>query len=131
MAEIQITYTAVDASNYVAVFRQFNETIVPRGYLPGESFQISATGSTILSGAPVRRRYLWTLAVTMPKADAVSVMDLFEAWDADRASGKTCAVDIVDSTFGSTVTSKAIFSTPPVFDNVRSGILVSMGLTEV
>jgi len=70
----------------------------------------------------------------MSEADAVSFDAMFKAWDADRASGLSAAVGIIDQTFGPQISTSAVFSTAPtyaMFGNNMTNVVVSFGLSEI
>jgi len=113
-------------------FKNFSASALPRTYSDTQSFSISTTGATVLSGLPIRRRYQWTISVPLSKAQAVDLDSMFRAWELDRADGAITAVLVQDSTFGQTVSTAAVFTSPPVFDQFGPvNMLASFGLTEI
>jgi hypothetical protein len=65
-------------------------------------------------------------------ATAASFDDMYKAWDADRADGLAVALGVIDSTFGTSITTNAIFTTAPTYQKFGPAmILVSFGLTEI
>lgn len=133
MSSITISYTPVSGSpTYVAQVSEFSASALPRTYSASETFQVSATGATVLSGTPVKRRYVWTISAPMSYSEAEAVDTMFRVWEEDRASGALAALSIVDSTFGATISSSAVFTSPPIFDQFGpANMLISFSLTEV
>lgn len=133
MSSIVVSYTPVSGSpEYSFEFKDFSSSGLPRSYTDTQSFNISTTGATVLSGLPIRRRYQWTISVPLSKAQAEDVDDMFKAWESDRADGAITAVLVQDSTFGTTINSAAVFTSPPIYDQFGpANILVNFGLTEV
>ena len=133
MSSITVSYTPVAGSpTYAAEFSEFAASALPRSYSEVGTFTVSAPGATVLSGPPIRRRYQWTVSAPLTYAGAASVDAMFRAWEEDRANGALVALGIVDTTFGGTVTSSAVFTSPPIFDQYGpANMLVSFSLTEV
>jgi hypothetical protein len=66
------------------------------------------------------------------KEEAALFDQMFQAWDTDRSNGIAAAVGITDQTFGSTVTTSAVITTPPTYNRMGPKyMLLSFGLTEV
>lgn len=133
MASIAIAYTPVGGgTTYNFEFKDFSTSSFPRSYTDRSAFDISATGATVMSGLPIRRRYQWTISAPLSRAQAVALDDLFRAWEEDRALGAVSALGVVDSTFGNTLNTSAVFTSAPIYDQYGpSNVLVSFGLTEV
>ena len=133
MSQIGVSYTPSGGSPvYSFVFDNFGDTVLPRNYQSSASFSQSASGSSIISGPAFRQKYLWVISSVIDESQAVSFDEMFHSWDADRSSGLSVALGVVDTTFGATVDSSAIITTPPTY--VRMGprfMLVSFSLTEV
>jgi hypothetical protein len=133
MSQIGVSFTPSGGSPvYSFVFDNFGDNAMPRSYQSEASFSQSANGTTILDGPAYRQKYLWVISSLVPTAQAVQIDEMFQAWDTDRSSGLPVACGIIDETFGATVSSSAVFSTPPTY--VRMGpkfTMVSFGLTEV
>ena len=133
MSQIGVSYTPSGGSPvYSFVFDNFGDTALPRSYQATASFSQSASGSSIISGPAFRQKYLWVISSVVDESQSVSFDEMFHSWDADRSSGLSVALGVVDTTFGATVDSSAIITTPPTY--VRMGprfMLVSFSLTEV
>ena len=133
MSSIVVSYTPISGSPvYALEFKEFSSSALPRSYTDTQSFSISTTGATVLSGLPIRRRFQWTISVPLSKSQAADLDSLFRAWEHDRADGAIAAVLVQDSTFGQEVSTAAIFTSPPIFDQFGPvNMLVSFGLTEL
>ena len=133
MSQIGISYTPQAGSPvYNFLFSEFSGADLPRTYQQSAQFTQSANGTSIISGAPYRQKYIWAVSSPMTTAEAASFDAMFQAWDTDRAAGYAAAVGIIDETFGSQVNTSAIFSTPPAYNRMSpTHMMVSFGLTEV
>lgn len=134
MAGIGISYTTVTGTPKVYDFQvtKFSDGALPRSYGEGAQFSLSANGTSILSGAAFLRKRIWAISTPMSNADAANFDEMFTRWEQDRGTGAAAAIGLVDTTFGSTVTTSAIFSTAPSFSKFgHTHMLVSFGLTEV
>ena len=133
MSQIGVSFTPSGGSPvYSFVFNNFGDNALPRSYQSEASFSQSANGTTILDGPAYRQKYIWVLSSIIPTSEAVQLDAMFQAWDTDRSNGLPVACGVTDETFGSTVTTSAVFSTPPTY--VRMGpqfTMVAFGLTEV
>lgn len=133
MSQIGISFTP-DAGSpvYNFLFSEFSGADLPRTYQSTAQFSQSANGTSILTGAPFRQKYIWAVSSPMPTAEAANFDAMFKAWDADRANGLAAAVGVIDETFGTTVNTSAIFSTPPTYTRMSPAyMMVAFGLTEV
>ena len=132
MASIGIAFTDSGSTVHNVVISSFAQGDFPRQYLASGGFSNSANGALIVDGPAYRQKYFWTIAAIIPSADALAIDAMFQAWDADRAGGLPVACGITDQTFGPTVSTSAVFSTPPTFTYQGGNVtLVSLGLTEV
>lgn len=133
MSQIGVSFTPSGGSPvYSFVFDNFGDNALPRTYQASASFDESANGTSIITGAAFRQKYIWAISSLIPTTQAVQIDTMFQAWDADRASGLPAACGVVDETFGATVTSSAIFSTPPSYSRLSPMFtLISFGLTEI
>ena len=105
---------------------------MPRSYMATAEFDTSANGASILTGPAHRQRYQWVISTVMPTARAEELDQMFVAWDTDRSAGYPVALGINDQTFGATLTTSALFVTPPSFTYMGPQLtLVSFGLMEV
>ena len=128
-----ISYTPVSGSPvYDITFTEFTDTSLPRSYIGDVSYEMSANGATILSGPAFRQKYIWVISCHQTPVKAQELDAMFRAWDEDRSNGYSAAVGIVDNTFGTQVSTSALFSTSPSYVYVSPSItLVSFGLSEV
>ena len=133
MSQIGVSYTPSGGSPvYSFVFDSFSDNSLPRSYQGSASFGQSANGASIISGPAFRQKYIWVISTIVKKEDAASFDEMFQAWDTDRAAGLPVALGITDETFGPSVSTSVIVSTPPSY--LRMGprfVLVSLSLTEV
>lgn len=127
MSTISLTYT----THNISISRFLGNTL-PRTYLSQSDFSFSTRGVSLIQGPSYRQKYLWAINALLTRTQATTLDSLFRAWDQARASGQSAVVTIVDSTFGSTVNTQAIISTPPSFSMLNyNNWDVSLGLTEV
>lgn len=133
MSQIGVSYTPSGGSPvYSFVFDSFSDNNLPRSYQGSASFDQSANGASIISGPAFRQKYIWVISTIVKKEDATSFDEMFQAWDTDRAAGLPVALGITDNTFGPSVSTSVIVSTPPSY--LRMGprfVLLSLSLTEV
>ena len=133
MSQIGVSYTPSGGSPvYRFIFDNFGDDALPRSYQASASFSESANGTSIVSGPAFRQKYVWVISSIVTKVEAESIDQMFQAWDTDRATGLPAAFGITDNTFGPSLSTSAIVSTPPSY--VRMGpqfMLVSLGLSEV
>ena len=133
MSQIGISFTPSGGSPvYSIVFDNYGDNALPRNYQSEASFSQSANGTTILGGPAYRQKYIWVISSLVANTKAFELDAMFQAWDTDRSAGLPVACGITDETFGPSITSNVVFSTPPTY--VRMGpqfTMVSFGLTEV
>ena len=133
MSQIGVSFTP-DAGSpvYSFTFSEFSGAELPRTYQANTTFSQSANGASIITGAPHRQKYIWAISGPLTTAQAASFDAMFQAWDTDRAAGLAAAVGVVDETFGTTVNTSAIISTPPTYRRMGPAYtMVTFGLTEV
>ncbi|HAW77980.1 MAG TPA: hypothetical protein DCW74_19870 [Alteromonas australica] len=133
MSQIGVSFTPSAGSPvYSIVFDNFLDEGFPRNYQGEATFSQSANGATILDGPAYRQKYIWVISSLVPHATAISLDALFQAWDLDRSNGLPVACGVVDMTFGATVTTSAVFSTPPTYTYMGGDLtMVTFGLTEI
>lgn len=131
-ATIGVSFTPSGGAASQVIFDNFGGTDIPRIYSDLSSFSTSANGTSIISGPAYHQKYIWPISSVLTNADAIKFDGIFTSWDTDRANGLPAAVGVVDQTFGATVTTSAIFSTPPTYTRMGPAhTMVSFGLTEV
>lgn len=126
MSSIGVAY-----STYNVVFDLFSGGEVARTFDGSATFTRGVSGQQLVTGNS-RQKYIWAVSGLLPEADAVKIEEMFKAWDLDRSSGQPAAIGVTDQTFGTAITTTAIFSTPPSF--IRTGphhFTVAFGLAEV
>lgn len=130
---IGLSYTPDSGSPvYNILFKEFTSRDLPRSYLNNAAFSNSANGTVVLAGPAFRQKYAWAIDCHLTKADAIELRDLFEAWDADRANGLPVACGLTDETFGATINTSVLITTPPTFSYYsQSLVITNIGLTEV
>lgn len=135
MSSIGVSYTPSGGSPvYNFVLSDFTDTTLPRSYSNVAAFSQSASGTLIIDGPAYEQKRIWAVSTIMTNAEAVSFDAMFKAWDADRASGLSAAVGIIDETFGPQINTSAVFSTAPtfgMFGNDMTKVVVSFGLSEI
>jgi len=133
MSQIGVSFTP-DAGSpvYSFTFSEFSGAELPRTYQGNTTFSQSASGTSIITGAPYRQKYIWAISGPMTTAQAASFDAMFQAWDVDRSNGLAAAVGVTDETFGTTVNTSAVISTPPTYSRMSpTHTMVSFGLTEI
>ena len=128
---ISISFTASGGAVYDVVVPYFVDTNLPRSYGETGVFSTSANGSSILTGPAFAQKFIWAISTIMEKAEAEQVDSMYRAFDADRASGLSVAVGVLDQTFGTDVSTSAVFSTAPSYEATGNKFIVSFGLTEI
>lgn len=133
MAQIGVSYTPSGGTPvYSFLFKTFTGSELARTYNATAQYSVSANGTSIIAGPSTRQKYIWAIEGPLALSDAQSFDAMFKAWDLDRAAGRSAAVGITDDTFGTTVNTSAIFSTPPTYTKFGSKyMLVAFGLSEV
>jgi hypothetical protein len=133
MSQIGISFTPNAGSPvYNIVIDNFDSTDMPRSYQESAAFSRSINGTNILTGSAFRQKYMWVISTMMTKADALEFDAMFQAWDLDRAAGLAVAVGVSDATWGPTVNTSAVISTPPSYVRVSpTHTVVSFGMMEV
>jgi hypothetical protein len=133
MSSIGVAYSAQSGgASYNVVFSLFSGAELSRTYAPGASFERGASGQQLIQGRPGRQTYIWAVSARLDELKAKELDDMFKAWDVDRGNGLPAAVGITDETLFDSLTTAAVFTTPPSF--IKSGpnhFTVSVGLTEV
>ena len=133
-ASIALSYTAQqgDQAVYNIEIKEFTGRDLPRSYVGNANITTSANGSAIITGPSYRQKVIWAVSTITDKAAAIEIDNLYKAWDFDRSAGMTAAVGVVDTTFGATLDSNAVFSTPPTFILLSPAtVQVDFGLSEV
>lgn len=132
MSAIGIAYLSQAGQSYNLLLDTFDGNEAARSYDSSVSFERGVSGQQVLTGRPGRQKYIWAISAVLNKADAEKLDDMFRDWDTDRATGKAVAVGITDTTLLASVTTDAIFTTPPSFIRLNPYTYsVSFGLTEV
>ena len=132
MSQIGISYTASDATVYNIVLENFGENAFPRTYQESASFEKSANGTSLISGPVYRQKYMWAISSIVLTTVATEFDSLFQDWDQDRSDGLSATCGVSDSTFGPTVSTSVVFSTPPSYTYMGPALtMISFGLMEV
>ena len=85
-----------------------------------------------MSGPSVPQKRIWAISSQLQQGDVETIYNLFNAWDADRATGKPVGCSLQDTTFIETVSTTVTFSTPPSFTKLGGyGFLVDFAVTEI
>ncbi|MBP47147.1 MAG: hypothetical protein CMH53_04345 [Myxococcales bacterium] len=133
MSAIGVAYASQSGGGtYNVVIDLFSGGEVARAYESTAQFSRGVSGQQIITGRPGRQKFIWAISGLLAEADAKELDDMFKAWDTDRSAGLAAAVGITDETLFDTLTSSAVFSTPPSF--IRTGpnhLTASFGLAEV
>ena len=128
-----ISYTPSGGSPvYNFLFDNFGDNAMPRTYVGSISYDMSANGASILGGSAYAQKYQWVVSTIMDTTDALSFDAMFQAWDADRASGLAAACGIADETWGPQINTNAVFVTAPSYTRMGPQLtMVSFGLQEI
>lgn len=119
-------------STYNVVFREFTGAGIPRTYESTASFGRTASGATSISGSTGRQKYIWAISSFVSPADAQELDGMFRAWDADRAEGRPAACGLTDETFGPSLSTSVVFTTPPSYIYLSPQVIqVDFGVSEV
>lgn len=118
--------------SYNVVFRDFVDGALPRAYESQSNFTRSASGTTSLAGSGSLQKRLWAISAMLGNAKALELEGMFRAWDQDRSNGKPAACGLTDQTFGTSLTTSVLFTTPPSFRWVSpTTVQVDFAVTEV
>lgn len=117
---------------------RFNGAGAQRSYVDTATLQFSTTGAAIQSGNSRNVRRLWTVATLTDKQTAHDLLDLYEAWDAARATGAVAVVALSDEITARDpavpITASTVFTDPVNMERAANGsplYRVSFGLSEV
>jgi hypothetical protein len=130
---IGLSYTSqADSTVYTLLFSQFTGEDLPRSYVGNASFSTSANGTTVLGGPAYRQKYIWGISAFVTPSEALTLDAMYRAWDLDRSTGAGVACGVTDELFGASLTTSAVFSTPPSYVRLSpSTWTVDFGLSEV
>lgn len=130
---VGIAYTSQGGGgSFNVVFREFVDGALPRSYESQANFSRSASGTTSLAGSGSQQKRIWAISAMLSTADAQELEGMFRAWDTDRSEGEPAACGLTDQTFGTSVTTSVLFTTPPSFRWVSpTDIQVDFAVTEV
>ena len=130
---IGLSYTSqVDSTVHTVLFSQFTGEDLPRSYSGAAAFSTSANGTAILNGPANRQKYIWAVSAFVTPAEALALDEMYRSWDLDRSSGVGASCGVTDELFGASITTSAVFSTPPTYTRLSpSTWIVDFGLTEV
>jgi hypothetical protein len=132
MSQIGISYTPSSGGPYNFLFSEFSGAELPRTYQASASFSQSSNGASILTGPSFRQKYIWAISTPMTKTAAADLDRMYRAWDLDRSNGLAAAVGVTDQLFSDSVSTSAVFSTPPSYSRMGPNhMMVSFGLAEV
>ena len=130
LGDLTISY-----STHSVTLDLFSGDALPRSIVGQASLEFSALGAGIAQGPPKLQRRIWSVAAYATYTQCTTLIDLFNAWDAQRALGANDAeVSVTDQTFGATVNASGFFSTPPEISRAGTSeeyYLLSFGITEV
>lgn len=130
MASIRLVYDAYDLE-----FTDFVDGALPRTFVATAALNRSATGAQILSGTPYATKFIWAINAIVTKEVALEVMNMFAAWDTERATGSRPTVSITDTTFGSSLAADGVITTAPTVQRWGGAsskhYSVAFGLTQV
>ena len=132
MSAIGIAYSSQAGVNHNILVDTFTGAEVARTYDASTFYERGVSGTQVIQGRAGRQKFIWAISAVVSDAEAEAIDDLFKAWDLDRSSGIAAACGITDDTLFASVTTNAIFSTPPSY--IRMGphhYSVAFGLTEV
>jgi len=132
MSQIGVSFTPSVGSVISVVLDNFGSNEMPRSYQSSSSLSLSANGAAVLTGPAFRQKYQWVISSILDAPDAYQVDLLFQSWDHDRSLGLPAACGVTDQTWGPSISTNAIFVTPPSFVRLSpKSTLVSFGLEEV
>jgi hypothetical protein len=133
MASVAIGFTPnVGSPVYSVTFSEFTDNAFPRSYLSEIAYEQSVSGASILGGPAYVSKYSWTISSVVLTPVAETFDNLYQDWDLDRSNGYTAACGVIDTTFGATVNTSAVFTTAPTYNYWGPAYtLVSFGMTEV
>ena len=130
MASIRLVYDTYDVD-----LTDFVDGALPRTFVATAALTRSATGAQVLSGTPYATKYIWAINAIVTKEVALQLMDMFAAWDAERATGTRPSVTLTDTTFGATISGPAVITTAPTvqrWGGASSRLYsVALGLTQI
>jgi hypothetical protein len=132
MSAVAIAYTPSGGPTYNFVFREFLDGNYPRSHIASTNFDISALGTSILTGAAYQQKRIWAVNALLPIGEADDFETMYRAWDLSRSQGNTVAMGFTDATFGATISTTVVFSTSPTFAKFGPNyVAVAFGVTEL
>lgn len=128
-----LAFTSSNSNAYNVTLKRFTDNALMRIYdTSTASFERSISGTQLLLGRAGRQKFIWNISAYVSKEQALKIDDMFQAWDADRASGIAAAVGVLDQTGLRSESGSAIFSQPPQFQQVNPyEYIATFVLTEV
>lgn len=118
-------------------FDKFSGQELPGQRIAQATLNYSALGAGYLTGPAVQQKHMWAISAIIPSADRAVLETLYDAWDAERASGSNSAVvTLVDGLLGaSAVSYDCVITEPPSYSTLGPGrsryLNVSMVLMEI
>lgn len=132
MSAIAIAYTPSGGPTYNFVFTEFLDGTYPRSYVSSTNFDISALGSSILTGPAYQQKRIWAVNTLIPVEDVDDFEAMYRAWDLARSQGSNVALGFTDTTLGAAVSTTVVFSTPPTFSKFGPKyVALAFGVTEL
>ena len=117
---------------YNVVFKDFTGAGIPRQYESTAEFGRSSSGATSLGGSSSRQKYIWAISALITKEESIVLDQMFRSWDSDRADGYPAGCGLTDETFGDSLTTTVVFTTPPSYIYLNKSVVqVDFGVVEV
>ena len=135
--EIAYTTTAATPVTYTVRFEKLSSS-TSLNYIDDTSLTYSATGTPLVSGSSQGVLRMWTIVGWLKENDIRILLDLWEEYRAEEASGSVAVIEVSDETFPHSIaaplTAQAIIEAPPERPGPGTGPFwfpASIGLTEV
>lgn len=132
MGVVGIAFTPPGGPTYNFVFDKFLDDNFPRSYADQTNFDISVSGTAILTGPAYQQKRIWAINTVVSVDDAEDFDAMYRDWDEARYTGQAVALGLTDTTLGAAVNAYVVFSTPPTYSKVGpKNVALAFGVTEV
>lgn len=129
---VAIAFTPTGGPTYNFVFDKFLDSSYPRAYVESTNFDITVSGSTVLTGPAYQQKRIWAVNALIAVDQVDDFESMYRAWDLARSQGNAVALGFTDTTLGNSLSTTVVFSTAPTFTRFGPNyIALTFGVTEL
>lgn len=130
-----LPYIEVGFNGVSIKFSHFSDDQLPLSTVEQANLEFTQLGLGYATGPARTQRKIWNVAAYVTKQEWLLLQQIFNSWDASRATGvNTAVVDVTDTLIGS-YTGTAFFTSTPTLTKVDPGnnyiFIANFALTEV